>query len=309
MKSLVTVAKLAVVALPIIVLGCASAPQESDDTTASADQIVGGTADRGHTYVVAVGDASGAFCTGTVISRRVVVTAGHCFGGITRVFFGSSAFRPTRAVNVVSEIRHPGYNDNTLAPDLTVLQLASDALVQPAPLLREPLKNTADFIGPSFTFVGYGLSNGRTQSGFGTKRVVQIPIAAVGPARVGGTAGTLDATQFYYRTPGKNTCNGDSGGPAFVVRKGVETHAGVTSFGDATCVADGVQQRTDLPAITSFIQPLIDRFEGGNACRSDGTCNESCNTGGQVMDPDCHVNHCAADGICARACTADPDCR
>src|SRR5215467_10869718 len=52
-------------------------PGKPDDNL----DIIGGIGDPGHPYVVGVGDTSGAFCSGTVISRRTVITAGHCFGG------------------------------------------------------------------------------------------------------------------------------------------------------------------------------------------------------------------------------------
>jgi cysteine-rich repeat protein len=275
--------------------------------------IIGGRTEEGHPSVVGVGDASGAFCTGTVISKRTVITAGHCFtpgqtnGGITRVFFGQNLNGGT--VTVAQAIRHPGFNNNTLANDLAILRLATDALSQPAPILRETMNNTGVFIGPKFTFVGYGVSNGTSQTGFGTKRVVTFPIAAVGPASVGGTPGSIDATQFYYKVPGKNTCNGDSGGPAFAIRNGLELHAGTTSFGDGPCTLDGVQARTDAPAISNFIQPNINTFESTNACKSDGTCTAGCNVNGQLGDPDCAAQHRGADGVCVAAATpVDPDC-
>jgi hypothetical protein len=294
----------------VLLLACASDTADSNEANidSSGDEIVGGTTTSAYSYVVAVGNAQGAFCSGTVVSKRTVVTAAHCAPGITRVFFGPRAARPTASIAVVREIAHPGYDENSMTNDVAVLALASDAPVQPAPLLREGLANNGTWIGPDFTFVGYGITNGTTGAGFGVKRVVKFPIAAVGPARVGGTAGTIDATQFYYRTAGKNTCSGDSGGPAFATKNGVLLLAGVTSYGDGPCRVDGVQQRTDANAIRSFIQPLIDQIETGNACKSDGRCNESCNTGGQVRDPDCHQAHCGRDNICSLACTADPDC-
>lgn len=278
------------------------------DIDSSQDAIVGGIATSSYSFVVAVGNAQGAFCSGTVVSRRTVVTAAHCVGNITRVFFGSRASRPVAITSVVREIAHPGYNPNTMRNDVAVLELATDAPVQPAPLLREALTNTSAWVGPDFTFVGYGITNGNTGAGFGTKRVVKFPIAAVGPARVGGTPGIIDATQIYYRVSGKNTCSGDSGGPAFATRNGVLALAGVTSFGDGPCTFDGVQQRTDESAIRTFIQPRIEEIESGNACKADSVCNESCTQGGQVLDPDCHRAHCGADNVCSRACTADPDC-
>jgi hypothetical protein len=143
--------------------------------------------------------------------------------------------------------------------------------------------------------------------------VAVFPIDRVGPASDVGLdthSGPIDATQLYYRVPLKNTCDGDSGGPALVPRSHVERLAGATSYGDANCTIDGVDARTDAPQIAAFIQPTVDAFEGKDPCRADGTCDESCNTGGRLVDPDCAPNHCGADGMCVISCVdpPDPDC-
>ncbi len=182
--------------------------------------------------------------------------------------------------------------------------------MQPAPLLRETMDGSAAFVGPSFTFVGYG--NDGAQH-YDVRRVAAFPIDRVGPASDVGLdtkTGPIDGTMFYYRAPLKNTCDGDSGGPAFVARAHVERLVGSTSYGDAACQIDGVDARTDAPQIAAFIQPTIDRFEGADPCRADGVCDESCNTGPDLVDPDCAPDHCGADGICALSCVdpPDPDC-
>ena len=293
-----------------LLAGSCEAPQP----IVSQRPIVGGVTEPGHPYVVGVGNNS-AFCSGTLISARTVITAGHCSGGITNVFFGPDLNNAVR-VPVIEDVRHPGFGTTGNADpffatnDLALLRLASDAPTQPAPLLRSTMSNTPEFIGPDYTFVGYGNNNGVNQTGFGVKRVVTFPIQVVGPADVGGSLGTIDDTAFFFEVAGRNTCNGDSGGPAFFIQDGVETHAGATSSGDNECLIDGDQARSDAPQIAAFIQPLIEQFEADNECRNDGACNESCNLGGEVLDPDCQKNHCGPDNLCALACAApvDPDC-
>ncbi|WP_437938336.1 S1 family peptidase [Sorangium sp. So ce341] len=305
-------------AIPIAILclgglGCAVTQEGGEGEQpllTSRQRIVGGAVDTAHAYVVGVGNRGRAYCSGTVISRRTVITAGHCHGQLTRVFFGTNLGRRSASVRVETSRRHPEYDPGTLQNDVALLKLESDAPVQPAPLLRESMGNNGWYIGPDYTFVGYGVSDGVAGTGFGMRRAVTFPILAIGPAQVGGTPGTIDETQFYYQVPAMNTCAGDSGGPAFLVRWGVERHAGVTSFGDDPCTLDGVQARTDYDQISRFIQPTIDEFEADNPCRADGLCDASCDVGPDLVDPDCADRHCGADGVCALACVSppDPDC-
>lgn len=299
-----------------VLAGCSvtAEPEASGD---SAQAIIGGTRDTGHAYVVGVGTQTRVFCSGTVIGKRTVLTAAHCVaGGIKAVFIGSETSGPNvTKISVETVIRHPSFRSTggKLTNDLAILKLATAAPVQPAPLFRGTMDNSPTFVGPKLTYVGFGddtLATGPQgeTSGLGTKRVTHFAIDKVGAGEVGGTTGTIDDTMFWYSVPGISMCHGDSGGPSFFLQDGVEHLIGVTSFGDPTCASDGVQARADAPQIAAFIQPNLDAFEGNDACRSDGACNESCNAG-DVIDPDCHATHAGADGVCSAAAESDPDCR
>src|SRR5690349_14850118 len=269
-------------------------------------QIVGGIADLNHRYVVSLNG-----CSGTLISKQTIITAGHCYGSISTAGFGNKS-SGAMTIKIASKVRHPMYEeicDQDATYDLTVAKLETPATVQPAPLLRMTLANTPKYMGPSWVWVGFGLTmQGGTS---GTKRVTTFPMELIGPAPGRGSLCDIPETLIYTSTyMGRNACNGDSGGPSFFVYGGVEYLGGVVSSGDDACMVDDTQQRSDQPYIDGFIQAQIDANEGTDPCRSNGVCDETCNTNGQVMDPDCQAAHCGADGLCAEACVAprDPDC-
>ena len=64
-----------------------------------------------------------------------------------------------------------------------------------------------------------------------------------------------------HATGDGGTCYGDSGGPAFWEPES-ETRilVGITSWGDAPCVATGFNYRTDIPQTLNFIKDVIDNL-------------------------------------------------
>lgn len=234
-KSSLNVA-LALVALALAAPGCALAGDDNADepVESAASSIVGGQATSGFVSVGALTRFGSPFCTGTVIAPRLVATAAHCLDGVrastVRFALGPNGFAPQATLSVVEVIPHPQYDARRISNDIGVVVLGQDA---PVPAVPVNTSMDAGWVGRQLVFVGYGATSGSGRGG-GTKRAVAIPIAQVG------------ATQFAYTDRARNTCFGDSGGPAFAVGEdNALTLVGVTSYGDSACARFGVDTRVD----------------------------------------------------------------
>jgi hypothetical protein len=129
--------------------------------------------------------------------------------------------------------------------DVAVLRLAADAPEAPIAWQRAPLP---ELWGERVTLVGYGVTAAGTSDGLGLRRRVEQTVIAV------------DETFYYYRGADDGTCQGDSGGPLLLDVGGQPVVAGVTSFGDDTCVEFGANTRTDR-----FADFIAAHVEGGVA--------------------------------------------
>src|SRR5437764_96629 len=119
--------------------------------------------------------------------------------------------------------------------------------------------------GKPLRVVGYGLDDGVQQTGAGVKRQVLTKLRSIASMLIG-----VGDTRH-------GTCNGDSGGPAFMKIDGIETIVGVTSYGNADCSDGGFDARvdTDLAFIDAYLPSACTRVCDGRVCGSDG-CGGSC---------------------------------
>jgi hypothetical protein len=266
--------------IPALTFACSIQGPEGEQTQDARDGIVGGSATSSLPAVGALIRFGSTHCTGTLISARRVVTAAHCLQGVSasslRFAIGPNAAQPEFSLAVASVTAHPQYNSSQLTNDIGYVDLAENAPVAP---MRVLTSMDSSFVGQEFVFVGYGVSNGFSQTGAGTKRFVNMAISQV------------MAKQFRYQVPNKNTCNGDSGGPAFAQVNGELFVAGVTSYGDANCVQYGVDTRTD-----TYIDFLGIGSEPADPCGGEtfeGRCDNKtvvwCESG-QVQNQICASN-------------------
>ena len=259
--------------------------------------IVGGTSDDSHPDVVALIRGGGRpGCTGTLISTNVVVTAAHCVEASSttpEVFFGSDVTLPGQARAVSYVRRHPTFDRSTLANDLAIVVLDEPATIAPATLGTTALDST--FTGTSLRIVGFGRGQG---SG-----------AIAGSKMQGTTLVTAVFPSSFTARPGPaQACEGDSGGPAFLLVDGQERLVGVTSAGDAACEVSASYTRIDpyVPFIQRYVEAAARTEEVGSRCYHATNCVSGARCAAATDDARISycTKECAVSGDCPPACSA-----
>lgn len=261
--------------------GCAGEEPEAPDLQGALPPptldlfITGGAIDNGHPAVGML-RSGGAGCTATLIGSKTVLTAAHC------VPSSSATFTVAGKQVGGQTVRHPSYSSG--ANDVAVVRL-SQAVTDVPPAV---LNTSAPQVGQGLIIVGFG-KTGESSGSFGTKRVGQNTIDQVGE------------TRFYFEG-NANVCNGDSGGPSFVLAGGVEQLAGVHSQKRNHCGYGGIDMRVD--AYASWIQSVATEPLGTGA-GSPGGSGGSQEGGGTPPAPviagqgeSCLTNTCAQGLAC-----------
>jgi hypothetical protein len=176
-----------------------------------AQALVGPAQDAGdaapHTVMLLkrAGNASG-FCTGVVLTRDIVLTAGHCVSGAS----GLAAYVGGEPIPVSNASVHPEYRADAIKTRQRSIDLAMVKLSRPLPANLTPVRLSSRgklAVGDTFYIAGFGLAREGDERSAGTLRAGTITAQA-----------PLSSILLWAGDPTKQgfgACTGDSGGPIF----------------------------------------------------------------------------------------------
>jgi hypothetical protein len=236
----------------------------------SASAITGGSPDgSAHPEVGglvadhAYSDGTWLYCSGTLISPTVFLTAAHCGdpGQTTARVSFSTAYKDGDPTYTGSYQPDPDYRGAQSDPHDVAVVVFKKAIsgITPATLPRagllDDLKKAGTLQTSAFTSVGYGSYD--PQNGPGGYRYVYDDLRQ----QAHGSYNSL--TQAWLKlsqnasTGNGGTCYGDSGGPNFLGGSSSRLLVATTITGDTQCQSTNVDYRLDTASARAFLAKYV----------------------------------------------------
>jgi hypothetical protein len=223
-------------------------------------------------------------CTGTLVGPKVVLTASHCTEGAVaaRIWFDEKLrdedgkplvpdYPEGGAVAIEgTPYSHPDYWWGPTSNPRDVGVVILEEAVTDVGLANLPYEGFLDDLREAGD-LNQGKEKARfTLVGYGGTLDWPPPVISYDLMRRFSVSEHRALLKAWLRmsqnqaTGDGGTCYGDSGGPAFWTDPltGVETLVGITSWGDAVCVASAFNYRVDIPETLDFLADMTTMAEG-----------------------------------------------
>jgi len=245
---------------------------------------------NGHPAVVALLSSDGywayPFCSGTLLSSKVVLTASHCMAAAQQMQQNGWQLSATNDPTLVRDangwlainslatnsefdqiVLNPAYDPKVRGGydhDVSAVVLADPISVDPDALptlpprgLLSQLKANRSLRAATFTVLGYGSEQKTLPASTGPwfpftteRRVGILGFDALDPRFI------HESQRVSQNSNG--ACYGDSGGPSLLQVGTITYVAGVTSSGDVPCFATNTAYRTDTDEALDLLNEVLD---------------------------------------------------
>jgi len=231
-------------------------------TAAPAAAITNGTPDGGaHPNVGGLvsptqyPDGTWIYCSGTLISPTIFLTAAHCAEDGERVLVTfDTAYEAGDKTYAGTFEADPAYNQSQSDPhDIAVVVLDKPVRgIEPAEL---PEAGSLSNLSPTqqFTSVGYGAY--AVPNGPGGHQYLYNDVRMVATGTLNSVNPSWLRISMNPATGNGGTCYGDSGGPNFLGTTDVV--AAITITGDAICRSTNVDYRLDTESARAFLGQYV----------------------------------------------------
>jgi hypothetical protein len=162
--------------------------------------------------IVMVVDARGDLCTGTALTRDLVLTAAHCVARNER--YDVRPYQTDATFAVRSVALHPRFDYESYAASRATADVALIKLTGLLPDIVVPAALAAPrrvHVGETLTIAGFGTVDAGTARGLGVPREAKLVVT--------GVPGSLQIRLYDQATRNKRrglgACTGDSGAPAY----------------------------------------------------------------------------------------------